>query len=241
MGEESPATSYASVQAGDGLPAVVQEVGPAPVVLEQDLVQALRRGDEAAFIAVVRQHHVAMVNVARVYLGHRDLAEEVAQETWLAVIEAIHRFEGRSTLKSWIFTVLTNKAKRRAAQENRTIDLAAVEAGGGRGGDGRDRESSLRADPSAARGIWMASSFEDAATPERRVLSGEIRDLLEGAIDALPATQRLVITLRDIHGWKSKEVAGLLGLAPGSERVLLHRARVKIREILGPYLREGRR
>jgi len=195
-------------------------------------IRALRRGDEAAFAELLDTHSSALLRVATIYVGSRTVAEEVVQETWLGVLHGLDRFEGRSSLKTWIFKILTNIATTRAARERRTLpfsSLADREAGGGE--DSVDPERFLRRDHDDC---WvMGSSRRDA--PEERLLSAEAHELIVEKIEQLPPAQRTVITLRDVEGWRSDEVCEALGVSEGNQRVLLHRARHRVRGALEPY------
>jgi len=163
-------------------------------------VEALRAGDEQAFEQLIRMYQGTLLRVAQMYVSSQAVAEEVVQETWLAVLNGIDRFEGRSSLKTWIFRILTNRAKTRAEREGRTIPLS-----GGR---------------------------------EDRLLGEETLLMIAGAIERLPPTQRAVIALRDVQGWSAEEVRNALELSETNQRVLLHRARAKVRAALEEYLAE---
>jgi RNA polymerase sigma-70 factor (ECF subfamily) len=210
----------------------VQDVTLSPPDLEETrLVERLRAGDEAAFGELVDRHHSALLRVAQTYVSSRAVAEEVVQETWLAVIRGIGRFEGRSSLKTWLFRILSNRAKTRGAREARTIAMSAL------AGDEHavDADRFLGADHPEAPGWW---SSHPTAWPEERLLAGEVRDVIEEAVEELPDAQRAVIALRDIEGWSSDEACDLLGITAGNQRVLLHRARSRVRSALETYLDE---
>jgi RNA polymerase sigma-70 factor (ECF subfamily) len=196
------------------------------------LVAALRTGEEAAFRELTRMHHAALVRVAQIYVSNRAVAEEVVQETWLAVLEGIDRFEGRSSLKTWIFRILANRAKTRAQRERRTIPISALQP---------ERVPEPALDPDRFRdsedprwpGHWAVPPQQ---WPEDRLLASETREKLAEAIDALPASQRAVISLRDLEGWSAEEVCNALDVSETNQRVLLHRARSKVRQALEEYL-----
>lgn len=196
------------------------------------IVAALRGRDESAFTALVEEHHVALVRLARSYVGSRALAEEVAQETWLAVIRGIDRFEGRSSLRTWIFRILTNLAKTRGARERRSMPLSALAPADHDDGPAVDPARFVSADAPRFGGHWTSppSSWRDV--PDERLLGRETLGLLSDAIAALPTAQRRVVTLRDVEGWPADEVCALLGLSEANQRVLLHRARSKVRATL---------
>jgi RNA polymerase sigma-70 factor (ECF subfamily) len=188
------------------------------------LVEALRAGDERAFEQLIRSYQGTLVRVAQMYVSSRSVAEEVAQETWLAVLTGIDRFEGRSSLKTWIFRILANRAKTRAQREGRTIPFSAL-------GDSEPAVAPDRFD----HGQWAALP---ADWPEARLLGDETLQMIAAAIDGLPPTQRAVITLRDVQGWSAEEVRNALDLSETNQRVLLHRARSKVRGALEEYLTE---
>lgn len=202
---------------------------------EAQLLEALRAGDEDAFRALVREHHSSLVRVARIYVSSQAAAEEVAQETWLGVLNGLSRFEGRSSLRTWIFRILTNVARTRAKRDGRTLPFSALQD------PGRVPEAAVEPDrfldPEHARwpGHW---AVKPEAWPEDALVAAETRERLAEAIEALPATQRAVISLRDVEGWSSEEVRNALALSETNQRVLLHRARSKVRAALESYLEQ---
>jgi RNA polymerase sigma-70 factor, ECF subfamily len=177
---------------------------------EAQQLSALRAGDEQVFTALVSEYHVSLVRVARMYVATLASAEEVVQETWLAVLNGLDRFEGRSSLRTWIFRILTNIAKTRAVRDGRTLPFSAL------ADPGRVPEAAVDADrflhPEHPRwpGHW---AVKPEPWPEDALLAAETRERLEEAIEALPATQRAVISLRDIEGWSSEEVRNALDLS----------------------------
>lgn len=200
------------------------------------LVEALRAGDEDAFTRLVREYQPSLVRVARIYVSTQAAAEEVAAETWLAVLNGLDRFEGRSSLRTWIFRILTNIAKTRGQREGRTLPFSALED------PGRVPEAALGADrfldPDHPRwpGHW---AVRPEPWPEDAVIAAETQARLAEAIEALPPVQRAVISLRDVEGWSSEEVRNALELSETNQRVLLHRARAKVRRALESYLGEN--
>ena len=173
-----------------------------------------------------------MVRLARVYVDEQPVAEEVAQEAWISVLRGIDRFEGRSSLKTWIFRILVNTAKTRARRERRTVPFSAL------GSDGPAVEADrFLPDGDAWAGHW--SQPPRPVAPEDELLAGEVRSQLADAIRALPPAQRAVIGLRDVEGWSAEEVCDLLDLTAVHQRVLLHRARSAVRRRLEPYLAEA--
>jgi RNA polymerase sigma-70 factor, ECF subfamily len=202
-----------------------------PVMSEAALVAGLRAGDESAFRMLIEMYHAALVRVARMYVSTQAVAEEVAQETWLAVVEGIDRFEGRSSLKTWIFRILTNRAKTRGVREGRSLPFSSLES------DSPAVETDrFRGAGENWPGHWAAPPI---GFPEERLLAGEAREVIERAIAALPPTQRTVISLRDVEGWSSEEVCNALTLSETNQRVLLHRARSAVRAALERYLEES--
>lgn len=198
---------------------------------ERRLVDALRAGDESAFARLVDEYGSTMLRVARHYTSTAAVAEEVVQETWVGVIKGIHRFESRSSLKTWIFRILTNTAKTRGVREGRSIPFASL---GGEGGPAVDPERFLGAGTGFP-GHW-ADPPQRWEGPER-LLERETLDLIERTIAELPPAQAIVITMRDVAGFDSDEVCNALEISETNQRVLLHRARSKVRRALEEYLR----
>jgi RNA polymerase sigma-70 factor (ECF subfamily) len=202
---------------------------------EETLVAALKGGDESAFAALVDLHASAMLRVARGYVPSREIAEEVVQEAWIALLKGIGCFEGRSSLRTWLFTVLVNIAKRRGMRERRDADVAVMAFTGGTVDPARFRNAD---DPYP--GHWrpdeVPSPFPD--TPEGSVLGDELISLARREIDKLPDRQRVVVTMRDMLGLDSVEVCELLDISVANQRVLLHRGRAAVRQTLEDYLRE---
>ncbi len=198
------------------------------------VVAALQRGDETAFAALIEAYHASMMRVALVYVSHMDVAREVVQETWLEVFRGLARFEGRSSLKTWIFRILANTAKSRGQQEARSVPFSAL--------PGRDADLDGPAVPPERfrhsepwQGGWLIapSSWEDR--PENLTLSREAQACIDAAIAALSPQQREVIRLRDVVGCTADEVCALLDISAANQRVLLHRARSKVRGVLEAY------
>src|ERR671936_1860788 len=203
---------------------------------EERLLERLRAGDEDAFRELVREYQSSLVRVARIYVSTQAAEEEVAQETWLGVLNGLDRFEGRSSLRTWIFRILTNIAKTRAVRDGRTLPFSALSD------PARVPEPAVDADrfldPEHPRwpGHW---AVKPEPWPEDALLAAETRERLAEAIEALPSTQRAVLSLRDIEGWSSEEVRNALDLSETNQRVLLHRARSKVRAALEEYLNEA--
>ena len=195
------------------------------------VVAGLRAGDEATFLALVKRHHPLMLRVARGYVADARAAEDVAQETWLAVLEGIDRFEARASLKTWIFRILVKRAITRAMKDRRQVPFSAL---GGEDDDGPtvDPDRFLPADHPRWGGHWSAAPGDWGALPHDRLAARETMAVVREAIEHLPERQRTVIALRDIGGFSSEEVCAALDLSEGNQRVLLHRARAKVREAL---------
>jgi RNA polymerase sigma-70 factor (ECF subfamily) len=192
------------------------------------VIEALRRGDEGAFARLVDQHHASLRRVARLYISNRAVADEVVQDAWVGVIEGIWAFEGRSSLKTWIYRILINRAKTRAAREGRAVRFGGLDA------ELEASEAAVAADRFRAAGHPSGPNL--GASPERRLLAREAREHLQSAIEALPEHQRLVLILRDVQGCSTDEVCNALGFQETNTRVLLHRARARMRATLEPYL-----
>ncbi len=208
-------------------------------IADAALVAALRRRDEAAFETLIQRHHTSMVRLARVWVWNASVAEEVAQETWLAVLEGIDSFQGRSALQSWIFGILANKAKRRGVRESRSLAFSSFDAPAD-----REHDAGLTADhffppghPGA--GHWTYPLADEESCPERHLLADEAGSFILDQIDRLPPNFRSVILLRDVHGFTMDETCAVLGISASNQRVMLHRARTRLRAALEPYLREG--
>jgi RNA polymerase sigma-70 factor, ECF subfamily len=194
---------------------------------EATLLDRLRAGDRAAFSALVARHAGSLLRVARSLVRDRAAAEEVVQETWLGVLTGLDAFEGRSSLRTWLFQILVNRARTRFAREGRTVPFSAL-AGPGDG-------DPPAVDPGSfdERGGWRqppgAWSEED---PERLAMNAETRAAIQTAIQELPEAQRAVMTLRDIEGLETEEICNLLSITVTNQRVLLHRARARVRQAL---------
>jgi RNA polymerase sigma-70 factor (ECF subfamily) len=206
--------------------------GEAPGDKEAALVARLREGDEAAFMELIDRYGATMVRVAQMYVRDRATAEEVVQETWLAVLNGIDRFEGRSSLKTWLFRILTNRAKTRGERDGRMVPFSSLAGAGEENEPSVDPDRFLGPD-SPQPGAWAAPP---RAWPQDRVLAKETLGVIEMAIEQLPEAQREVIRLRDIEGWSPMEVAEALEISDGNQRVLLHRARSKVRAAVERYL-----
>jgi RNA polymerase sigma-70 factor (ECF subfamily) len=206
-----------------------------PAIDDQALLARLLAGDKAAFAGLVREHHSALVRMARVFVSTQASAEELVQETWIAVLDGLKTFEGRSSLRTWIFRILTNRAKTRSVREGRSTPLSAL---------GPPETDEPAVDPARflPDGHWAdpPHSWQEE-DPERIALRGEAIGCVERAIAALPANQRAVITLRDVEGVPSDEVCTALEISEGNQRVLLHRARARVRTALEQFWDEEKK
>jgi RNA polymerase sigma-70 factor (ECF subfamily) len=198
------------------------------------LVEGLRAGDEAAFAALMRMYGASMLRVAQMYVSTRAVAEEVVQEAWLGVLKGIHRFEGRSSLKTWLFHIVVNTAKTRGVREARSLPFSALAEDGEEGTVEVDR---FLGSGERFPGHWAVPPASWAGVPEERLLSAETMDVVRRTIDSLPPAQKTVLTLRDVEGFSAEEVCNALDLTETNGRVLLHRARAKVRAALEEYLR----
>jgi RNA polymerase sigma-70 factor (ECF subfamily) len=202
------------------------------------LVAALRRGDEAAFEMLVARYHTSLIRLAQHYVSSYALAEEVAQDTWLAMLHGLGRFEGRSSLKTWLFHILTNQAKTRGQRESRSIPFSAFEKAVDAGAEPADDPERFRATEPWA-GHWATRPHSWEQLPEERMLAKETRACIDATLATLPPHQRLVLTLRDMEGFSSRDVCTILDVSESNQRVLLHRARSRIRSALEHYYAEG--
>jgi len=205
------------------------------MMMEVDL-QALRRGDEEAFLNLVNSYHGTLLRLARIYSPTREVAEEAVQETWIAVLHGLDGFEGRSALRTWICHILVRIARRRPAAESRSMPFSSF-AENGDSAPAVDPDRFQRTGPYA--GHWVNPLPDWASLPEHALLSQEVQEVVADAIAELPPNQRIVITLRDIEGWTSTEVCELLEIEEGNQRILLHRARSRVRAALERYLAPG--
>ena len=200
---------------------------PFPVDDDQALLERLRAGDEDAFRELVARHDGALRRVARTFVHTPSAADEVVQETWLGVIRGLGAFEGRSSLRTWIFRILINRARTRGVRDARSVPFSAL-----------DTDDAPAVEPAAfgEDGRWTSAPPRLETDPETSLLSGELREHLLRAIDQLAPAQRAVITLRDLVGVPAEEVCELLEISDGNQRVLLHRARSRVRTALVPLV-----
>lgn len=204
---------------------------------ESALIAALRDGDERAYAELIDRHTPAMLRVARGYVRSHQIAEDVVQETWIGVLKGISKFEGRSSLRTWVFTVMINIAKKHGVREQRNADADIIAFTGGTVDPAR-----FRPEGDSWPGHWKPHAkpvpFPD--TPEGSVLGVELIAVARRELDKLPDNQRIVVTLRDVHGFDSNEVCELLDISAANQRVLLHRGRAAVRQVLETYLADER-
>lgn len=202
---------------------------------ESRYVRQLKAGDENVFAEAVDRFTPSMLRVARGYGLGAATAEDVVQEAWLRVLRSLDRFEGRSSFRTWLFVILGNCARRRATTERRSVSL---DSGGGTAEPAVAESRFFPADHPRWAGMWTTLVDSWDSIPEERLLAEETRKRFRASLDALPARYTVVFVLRDVEGWPSEDVCALLDLTPENQRVLLHRARVRIRSALEEYFEE---
>ena len=198
---------------------------------------ALRRGDETAFRQLVAEYHSSLVRIAQMYVDDRVVAEEVAQEAWLGALRGLNRFEGRSSIKTWLFTIVSNLAKTRGKREKKSVPFSFFENYEQDTDESAVPPERFRGADDAYPGHWATKPAPWHTDPVTQALNSEMTSYLNAAVELLPEQQRAVITLHDIQGWSAQEVCNALGIAETNQRVLLHRARSKVRRVLEEYLR----
>jgi RNA polymerase sigma-70 factor (ECF subfamily) len=198
-----------------------------PLDSEAELLGRLRSGDERAFVSLVERYHDSMLRVATSFVPSRAVAEEVVQDTWLAALRGLSGFEGRSSLRTWLFRILVNRARTTGTREHRSIPVA-------------DAGPAVDASRFGLDGAWVAPPEQWIEEAESRLAAGKLAALLHAALDDLPDRQREIVTLRDVEGMSSAEACEVLGISEANQRVLLHRGRSKLRQVLEADLREGR-
>ena len=207
-----------------------------PCADEGQLVDALRRGDEKAFSRLVEKHHASMVRVARLYVASPAAAEEVAQDAWLGVLQGLAAFQARCTLKAWIFSIVSNCAKSRSTRDKRMVPLSSLAREDDDGGPSVEPERFLDESHPRWAGHW---STPPEAWGDDRLVARETVKAIASAMEALPAMQRAVMTMRDVEGLGSDEACQVLGISEANQRVLLHRARSKVRRAMERFMDEG--
>lgn len=201
---------------------------------EAELLARLRSGDERAFESLVESYHGTMIGVALSYVKTRSVAEEVVQDAWIGVLKGLDRFEGRSSLKTWVMKILVNTAMTRGGREARTVPFSALAPADTE--EPAVEPERFRPPGEAFAGHWNGYPADWSSRPDEEVLGRESIDVAKRAIDELPEAQRLVITMRDVAGCDAREVCDTLDVSAGNQRVLLHRARSQVREALERHL-----
>jgi RNA polymerase sigma-70 factor, ECF subfamily len=240
----APVSLTRSPRSGDGDPLRGLDTGPLPssfdlmevgvdhvlaTSAEVELLQRLRAGDERAFEALVAKHSRAMLTVARTYVKTNAAAEEVVQDAWLGVLKGLAGFEGRSSIRTWIMRIVVNIARTRGVRDARSVPFSSLVMGGDDAAVSPDR---FRAPDEAFAGHWSSYPRDWRSLPEETLLEQETIEVVIGEIGELPVAQQTVIRLRDIEGWSAGEVCAALELSDGNQRVLLHRARSRVRGAL---------
>jgi RNA polymerase sigma-70 factor, ECF subfamily len=197
---------------------------------ERELLERLRAGDEQAFEALVARHYATMLSVARSYVQSRAVAEEVVQEAWLGVLQSLGRFEGRSSLKTWIVAIVVHTAQKRGARERRSVPFASLAP------EASVDEGRFQSADEPFPGHWRRYPARWGASPDRVAEDRETLRVAMRAITELPPNQQAVIRMRDIEGWDADEVCAALNVSPANQRVLLHRARSRVRAALEGHL-----
>ncbi len=212
---------------------------PASAADETALLASLRGGDEAAFVALVERYDGQLLRVALMYVKDRAAAEEVVQETWIGLLQGLRRFEGRSSLKTYLFRILVNIARTRGRKDQRSVPFSLIYHPADDRGEAAVDADRFRSPTEPNAGQWHSPPKSWAQTPEHSALAGETRAFIEAAIAKLAPQQREVITLRDVEGWSAAEVCNGLDISETNQRVLLHRARSKVRAALEIYFDEA--
>ena len=199
---------------------------------ERTLIKRLRSRDEAAFAELVERYYGYLLPLADFFVSNRAVAEEVVQEAWLAVLNGIDRFEERSSFKTWISRIVMNLARTRGVRESRMVPFSEFAENEAEGQDTVVEPTRFRAATDEYPDHWSVAPRPWNADPEKQLLTGETMAVLDTAIESLPEAQRLVLTMRDVNGWTAEEVCNILTISETNQRVLLHRARSKVRGIL---------
>ena len=199
------------------------------------LVERLRAGDEAAFMMLVERHQGPMLRIARMYVSTQAVAEEVVQDAWVGILMGLERFEGRSSLRTWMYRIVANTAKTRGQREGRSVPFSSLAGDDDAGPPVESRWFRSADDPD--HGAWTTLPDDWRGIPEDRLLAHETREVIGRTLERLPPMQAEVIRLRDVQGWTAEEVRAALDISEINQRVLLHRARSKVRRSIDEYLR----
>lgn len=235
--------TFQRIQPSERVAAQQQNAGslsPGGVASTEDLrlVEALRSGNESAFVSLVNMYHSLMLRLAMIFVPSEAIAEEVVQDTWIGVLHGLDRFEGRSSLKTWIIRILTNRAKTRAQREGRSVPFSSLPEFTTELQEPAIEPERFYGPDHQRPGQWVSFPRSWEEIPEERILSQETMTRIQEVVDTLPVVQREVITLRDIEGCSSEEACDLLGVSEANQRVLLHRARCKVRRALERYFED---
>lgn len=200
---------------------------------ESKFIAQLKHGDEQAFMVLVERHHASLMRMAMIFVSDSALAEEIVQETWLAVIHGIQTFEGKSSVKTWIFAIMSNQAKKHARIASRTVNLSAL--------NDLTLDDLHNVDESrfSGKGAWLQPPARWRIDPEEALLTGRMLDVVKLAIEQLTEKQRIVFTMRDVQGFTASDVMSVLDISNANQRILLHRARAAIRMALENHMKES--
>jgi RNA polymerase sigma-70 factor, ECF subfamily len=221
-----------------GLPPLAIPMTPHFVDADAELVAGLKRRDEMSFVTLLQRYQGQLLRVALIYCRTKDLADEVVQDTWLGVIQGIDRFEGRASFKTWLFQILVNRARTRAVKEGRTLSFSSLSSEMEATAEPAVPADRFRALDDAWPNNWAVPPHSWGESSDAILLRKETMDLVQRAIAELPPTQQQVITLRDIEGWMSQDVCNVLEISETNQRVLLHRARSRVRAALETHFEE---
>jgi len=233
----SPRTPPA-VTAGSDLPPAAAPLTSVQPDCDSGLIAGLKRRDEAAFVTLLDRYQGQLLRLALVYCRTRDIAEEIVQDTWLAVIQGIDRFEGRATFKTWLFQILVNRARTRAVKEGRSLSFSSISGEAEATGEPAVPAERFRTADDPWPNNWALPPHSWGESSDARLLAAETMELVNQAIAQLPPAQQQVITLRDVEGWTSEDVCNVLEISETNQRVLLHRARSRVRAALEAHFDE---
>jgi RNA polymerase sigma-70 factor (ECF subfamily) len=216
-------------------------VAPTTIQTDDDaeLLSALKQRDERAFVALVERYQRPLLRLALVYCRSLAIAEEIVQDTWLGMIQGIDRFEGRASLKTWLFQILVNRARTRAEREGRDVSFSSLAEGAEAPGEPAVPPERFRPIDDKWPNNWALPPHSWGESADAGLLAGETMDLVKRAIAQLPSAQQQVITLRDIEGWPAEDVCNVLMISETNQRVLLHRARSRVRGALEGHFNDG--
>jgi RNA polymerase sigma-70 factor (ECF subfamily) len=216
-------------------------VAPTTIQADDDaqLLSALKRRDETAFVALVERYQRPLLRLALVYCRSMAIAEEIVQDTWLGVIQGIDRFEGRASFKTWLFQILVNRARTRAEREGRDVSFSSLAEEAEGPGEPAVPPERFRPIDDKWPNNWALPPHSWGESADAGLLAGETMDLVKRAIAQLPSAQQQVITLRDVEGWPAEDVCNVLMISETNQRVLLHRARSRVRGALESHFNDG--